>query len=143
MFSFFRNVVLGLVSVSVLSSTILSADSTLTSGAKKAFTACDYAMEVVSDEELSSSTVVNIAGTAAIEAATLPVAVATASALGVTAGTGTAIATLSGAAATSATAAAIGAPVATALGVTLAPATVGLAIIGAVGYGISSLFFGD
>jgi hypothetical protein len=78
-------------------------------------------------------------------AVAVPAAVATASALGVTASTGTAIAGLSGAAATSATLAAVGAPVCGVLGIAASPAVVGGVVVGGaallVGYGINCLLF--
>ncbi len=82
----------------------------------------------------------------AAEATAVPVAVAGASYMGVTASTGTAISALSGAAATSATLAAIGGPASVCLGIvgiSVAPAVVGGAIVAgagaAVAWGINKL----
>ncbi len=81
----------------------------------------------------------------AVEAASVPVVVSTASSLGVTASTGTAIGTLSGAAATSATLAAIGSSTvgtslggaAAVVGIAAGPAVVGGVIIVGVAAGIA------
>ena len=145
MFTFIRSVVFGFVTVSVLGATSVCADSTL-STAKNVIgkvTKIGYIPDDLSAKELAK-----VAVTAVAESVSVPAAVAGASAMGVTASTGTAIATLSGAAATNATLYAIGAPVASALGVTFAaPVVVGGAIVGgialAVSWGVSSLLDED
>jgi len=89
-------------------------------------------------------TAAKVATKQVVKKASIPVAVQTASLLGVEAGTGTAISSLSGAAATSATAAAVGGTViegaaAIGIGVTAAPAVVGAAVIGGIGIGVACL----
>ena len=145
MFTFIRSVVFGFVAVSVLGSASVCADSTL-SMAKNVIgkvTKVGYIPDDLSAKELA-----RVAVTVVAETVSVPAAVAGASAMGVTASTGTAIATLSGAAATNATLYAIGAPVASALGVTFAaPVVVGGAVVGgialAVSWGVSSLLDED
>ena len=76
-----------------------------------------------------------------VDSVAVPATVAGASAVGVTASTGTAVASLSGAAATSATVAAVGAPVAEGLAavgvVAFAPFELGLIVIGGAGAGVA------
>ena len=146
MFTFIRSVVFGFVTVSVLGATSVCADSTL-STAKNVIGKFVKISNYVPDN-ISPKSVVKVAVTVGTEASAIPAAVAGASAIGVTASTGTAIATLSGAAATNATLYAIGAPVASALGVTFAaPVVVGGAVVGgialAVSWGVSSLLDED
>jgi len=130
------------------------ADESVAKDAAKAVTKIGKAMPAVglvyksATGELTPEDVGKTGVMIVTEAAAVPVAVATASTIGTTAGTGTAIATLSGAAATSATLAAIGGPASGALaviGIPLAPAIAGGAIVvgvaGAVGYGINRLLF--
>jgi len=152
MFSFFRSVVSVFVAVSVLGTTSATADS-FGSMAKKSAGRVAKVVGYIPDEGNVSSVkkAAKVAVSIAVEAVAVPTAVAGASAMGVTATTGTTIATLSGAAATNATLYAIGAPiasaltpVATALGATVAaPAVVGGIVVGGaamlIGWGVSSL----
>jgi hypothetical protein len=141
--SFFHSVVFGFAVVSVLGASSASASPKVAGTLELASNSLDGELSV---RDLAKAGVVFGA-----EASALPAAVAGASALGVTAGTGTAISTLSGAAAVSATSAAIGAPVAavigTVAGVALAPAVVGGAIIagtaGVVAWGFNALFLDE
>ena len=86
---------------------------------------------------IARETAVNIA----VDSVAVPATVAGASAVGVTASTGTAVASLSGAAATSAAVAAVGAPVAEGLAavgiVAFAPFELGLIVIGGAGAGVA------
>ena len=111
----------------------------------------ELAEEVIEDGGITAKGLVKVGVEFVVRSAAMPVAVSTASAAGVTAGTGTAISTLSGAAAVSATSAAVGAPVASALsaiGITVAaPAVIGGVIIAgagiAAGLAINAIFFDD
>ena len=141
--SVFRSVVFGFAVVSVL-----GASTALASSFPVKNVAVEMASELL-DGDLSMRDVAKVGVHVAAGAGAVPATVASASALGATAGTGTAISSLSGAAAVSATSAMIGAPVATAItsvtGVVLAPAVVGGVIImgvaSGVAYGFNSLFF--
>ena len=146
MFGFVRSFVLVLCLVSLLA-TSATADSKVLHHAKNAVV--DLAIDAA-DDGIDAQDVAKVAVHYVVDAASVPAAVSTASAMGVTASTGTAISSLSGAAAVSATSAAVGAPVSTALGavgIAVAPAVVGGAIIVATGavvaWGINTLFFSD
>ena len=94
--------------------------------------------------EVAAKTTINIV----VEGAAIPAAVATASSLGVTASTGTAIGSLSGAAATSATLSVIGGPASIALGtvgIVVSPVVIGGVIVVGIGAviaaGINKILF--
>ncbi len=148
MFTFIRSVVFGFVAVSVLGSTSVCADvnlSTLKNATGKVIKVQNYI-----PDDITVKSAAKVAVTVVAESVSIPAAVAGASAMGVTAGTGTAISALSGAAAVSATSAAVGAGTSAALatvGIVVAPAVVGgVIIVGAgvaVGSAINWLLFDD
>jgi len=106
-----------------------------------------YSEEIPSnnENEFSLGKEIGALGAGAIGASVAtPVAIATAGAFGVTAGTGTAISALSGAAAISATSAAVGAGSSVALatiGIVVAPAVIGGIIITGVGSAIAGSIY--
>jgi len=127
-------------------------------GMRRFIDVCDWSQEAHSVYNAGESGMAREAGRIVAEkvaervvgTVATPVAVKAASALGVTASTGTEIAALGGVAATSATLAAIGGPASAALGtvgIVAAPAVVGGAIVAGVGFavvkGVSYLLFRD
>lgn len=139
--SVFRSVVFGFTVVSVLSASSACAKSSHVKNA-----AIDLVLDTL-DGDISARDVAKAGVHYGAAVGAVPAAVAGASVLGVTAGTGTAISALSGAAAVSATSAAIGGYAAAglgAVGIAAAPAVVGGAIIMGVAsglaYGFNALF---
>lgn len=142
--SVFRSVVFGFAVVSVLGASSACANSSHVKNA-----ALDLVLDSL-DGELSVRDVAKAAVHYGAAVGAVPATVEGVSALGMTAGTGTAISALSGAAAVSATSAAIGTPVVAALGavgIVAAPAVVGGVIIvgvaSGVAYGFNALFLDE